>query len=346
MVHDVHGQLVVVKHDGLDIEPGTPVPDVVNEEAHDVHFLSEPVVEVLETAGDELLVVGLKGERGKAHDAVPVISARTTVWIESLIGVLHRNFGDVSVHIVSNAPKQFPVGGLLGPLAPRVEDDPYTGVHGHIKVSVGHMSVDVGCVCCCFCFAERAAPRLGGGAGVPVVVVISVEVHLVDVPAGVNVVAVRIEHDEDVEFGILQDVDGLFVPLIPAVDVPFCRQPCQGCSEVFVSVVAAVNVDDFLGRPVGFGLHRPVRETNDPKRPSKFRLSGADQINDVRVFVRPIVDLHREGSPCHVNVIVDGFTGPNRCLRGVVLGCRWWKGGHHHANNQADGHSHGWALRR
>ena len=78
-------------------------------------------------------------------------------------------------------------------------------------------------------------------------VVISVQVNLVDVPAGVDVVAVGVEHDEDVKFVVLQNFNGFFVAIVPSVDVPLGGQPSQGRTQVLVAVMAAVNVDDFLG---------------------------------------------------------------------------------------------------
>ena len=86
-------------------------------------------------------------------------------------------------------------------------------------------------------------------------VVITVQVNLIDVPARVDVVAVRIEHDKDVNFGVLQRPNSLFVTIVPAVDVPLCGQPRQGRSEVLVAVMTAIDVDDFLGGAVGFGVH-------------------------------------------------------------------------------------------
>ena len=152
---------------------------------------------------------------------VPVIPARTAIWIQPLVGVLNRDFRNVGLDVVSYSPKQLPVGRLLGPFPPRVEDDPNAGVHRHVEVSIGDMGVDVRSVGGRFCFAEGAASRLGGGAGVPVVIVVAIQVHLVDVPAGVDVVSVRIKHDQDVKLGVLQHGDGVLISIVPSVDVPF-----------------------------------------------------------------------------------------------------------------------------
>ena len=172
-------------------------------------------------------------------------------------------------------------------------------------------------------------------------VVVSIQVNLIDVPSGVDVVAVGVEHDEHVQLGVLKDLDGLFVAFVPGVDVPFCRQPSQRRTEVFVAVVPAIDVDDFLGRTVGFGLHGPVRKANDPERFAQFRFTRTGEVDDVRMVVGPLVHLHREGGPCQMHVAVDGLSGPHWCLGRVVLGCCWRQCTKQHANNQADGYSHG-----
>ena len=119
-------------------------------------------------------------------------------------------------------------------------------MHGDVEVGVRDMSVDVGSVGRRFSLAEGAAARLCRRAGVPVVVVISIEVDLIDVPPCVDVVSIGVEHDEDVKFVVLENADGFLVTIVPAVDVPFGRQPCERRPEVFVAMVPAINVDNFF----------------------------------------------------------------------------------------------------
>ena len=101
-------------------------------------------------------------------------------------------------------------------------------------------------------------------------VVIPVQVDLIDVPAGINVVSIGIEHDQDVKFGVLKNVNGFLVPFAPGVDVPLGGQISQGRAKVFVAVVPSVDVDHFLCSPVGFCLHGPVGQAHDPQGFSEF----------------------------------------------------------------------------
>ena len=263
-----------------------------------------------ETPRHELFVVGLEGEGWEAHHAVPVVTAGAAVGIQALVGVLDGDVRHGGVDLVPNAPEQLPVRGLVGPLAPRVEHDPDACVHGHVEVGVGDVGVHVLGVVHGFRFAEGTAARLRGGTRVPVVVVISVEVHLIDVPPRVDVVPVWIEHDEDVQLGVLQHIDGFLVPCLPLVDVEFRGEVGQRRAEVFVAVMSAVDVDDFLRGSIRFGVHRPVGKAHHPKGPSKLGLSDVHQVHDVRVVVGPAVDLQGQRRPRHVHVVVDGLAWP------------------------------------
>ena len=154
LVDDINGQRVFCDGDGLNHEASSPIPDVADEVAHHVHLFSKALVDVLKTARNELLVIGLKREGWESHFAITVISAGTAVGVQSLIGVLYRDLGDACVHGVSDAPEQLPVRWLFRPFAPRVENDPNAGVHRDIEVSVGNMRIDVSRIGCRFRFAE------------------------------------------------------------------------------------------------------------------------------------------------------------------------------------------------
>ena len=171
-------------------------------------------------------------------------------------------------------------------------------------------------------------------------VIISIQVHLVDVPPCVDIVSVWIEHDKNVNLGVLKDIDGFFVSFSPSVDVPFCRQPCQCCPKVFIAVMATINVDHLLCRTVFFGFHGPVRKANYPECLTKFRFSSACHVNDVGIGICPLIDLHGQGGPGEVNVVVNGFSGPCFLLNWVILSTCDWNAGEQHADHKSHCYSH------
>ena len=89
-------------------------------------------------------------------------------------------------------------------------------------------------------------------------VVISIQVHLIDVPSGVYVVPIRIQHYEYVNFSVLQNINDFLLTFSPSVNVPLCCQPSQRGSKIFVTMVTSVDVDDFFCTAVGFRFDRPV----------------------------------------------------------------------------------------
>ena len=227
MVRDVESELTLLDGNRFNYQAGAPMPHVFNQVPHHVHLFGETFVDVFKSTGYELLIIRFEGEGRESHDAVTVVSARSAVGIEPLVSVLYGDVRNAGVDRVANGPEQFPIGRLFGPLPPRVEDDPHPGVHSDIEVGIRDVGVDVSGVCFGFCLAEGCATGLRCGTGVPVVIVIPIQVHLIDVPARVDVVAVRIEHDQDMNLGVLERTNSLFVAIVPAVDVPLCGQPSQ-----------------------------------------------------------------------------------------------------------------------
>ena len=147
MVGDVEGELTLLDGDRFNNQSGAPMPDVLYEVPHHVHLLGKTVVDVFKRAGYKLLVVRFKREGWEPHDAVPVVPARSAIGVEPLVCILNGYFGYTCVDRVSDGPEQFPIGRLFGPLPPWVEDDPHAGVHGHVKVGIGDVGVDVRSVC-------------------------------------------------------------------------------------------------------------------------------------------------------------------------------------------------------
>ena len=89
------------------------------------------------------------------------------------------------------------------------------------------------------------------------------------------------------QFSILQDRNRFIISGGPALDVEFGGQKGQFGSQVFVAVVAAVDVDLLLGSTIGFAIHRPIADLHHPLLATMQGRAGADQIDDVRVIIFP-----------------------------------------------------------
>ena len=89
-------------------------------------------------------------------------------------------------------------------------------------------------------------------------VVISVQIDLIDVPSRVDIISVRVQHNRDMKFCVVEYIDCFLIAFCPTVDVPLCRQQSEGCAQVFIPVMAAIDIDDFFRTSIEFGLHRPI----------------------------------------------------------------------------------------
>ena len=100
--------------------------------------------------------------------------------------------------IIANEMEEFPIRRLFRPFTPRVEHNPDSRMHGDVEVGIGNNLVHVNRIRMSFGFTECTTSRLGGRASIPVVIIISIEINLVDIPACIEIVAVSVEHDENV----------------------------------------------------------------------------------------------------------------------------------------------------
>ena len=100
--------------------------------------------------------------------------------------------------IIANEMEEFPIRRLFRPFTPRIEHNPDSSVHCDIQVSMRNNLVHVNRIRISFGFTECTTSWLGRRTGIPVVVIVSIEVNLVDIPACIEIIAVSVEHDENV----------------------------------------------------------------------------------------------------------------------------------------------------
>ena len=184
--------------------------------------------------------------------------------VDSGVGISHREVSaDVGVDLVGDVREELVIRGHLRRESPRIGENPGARVHCHVEVCIGDPFAHVSGVVGGLWLAEGTIARGRLVLG-PVMVVIAIEIDLIHVPAGVGIVAVGVQHDHYVEFGVLQDANRLSIPRCPSFDVEFSRQEGQFGPQMFVTVVPAVDVDLFFWCSIALVGKRPVGYLHDP----------------------------------------------------------------------------------